>query len=117
MCEVISNWLALKDVDDGYLMLRSLSGMSSPVILKLDHSCVGLPGTLTFRELRSRLRPHLGLEPKHSLRLCSERPWYRHRTEGIVIPDNKVLPASDDSCTWRLGTICYFMCTHLREDN
>jgi hypothetical protein len=112
----IPNWCMLKNVNDGYVMLRSLwNCMPTPVILKLDHSYGG-PGTLTYRELYKRLRIHLSLESKYSLRVCSDRPWYRHSTERLVIPDRTLLPAGDSNCTHLLGTtLLFYAYVHLHD--
>ena len=85
-------------------MLTSLlSGTPRPVILKLDYERHPTGG-LTYRELHDQIRNYLLLEPKVSLRMCPERPWYRHMWKAVPIPEHRALSASDAQCRNLLGT-------------
>ena len=103
---------------DAYVMLyHQWTGNEEPVILHLNHDpCKGGPGFLTRRELHVQLRAHLRLEPKHSLRICLEQPWYRYWIHRVPVPEEHAIPADDGSSSSYWGmTLRYFQYIHLSE--
>ena len=102
----IPGWEEEKGLKNGYVMLlSSLSGREAPVILQLARG-----GRITYRQLHHQVRAALQLEPKHSLRMCPFRPWYRHMTGSIPVPEKRALPASNGQCRHLLGTTLWYYC-------
>ena len=110
------DWSGAKHKRDAYVMLFSqFSGCVQPVALRLTYDPIGGgPGKLTRRELHQQLRAHLQLEPKNSLRICPDRPWYKYWTLGITVPEKYAIPADDASSIRYCGlTLRYYVYTHL----
>ena len=106
----IPGWQEEKGLRNGYVMLlSSLSGRRVPVILQLEYGTIACGG-ITYRQLHHQVRAALQLEPKHSLRMCPFRPWYRHMTGSIPVPEKRALPASDGQCRHLLGTTLWYYC-------
>ena len=104
----IPGWRAQKGDKNGYVMLTSLvSGTLSPVILELDYES-HCTGGLTYRQLHRQVREFLKLGPRDSLRMCPERPWYRHMQCKVPFPAHRALGVSDDQCRHVLGTSLLF---------
>ena len=100
----IPGWQAQKGPRNGYVMLTTLvHGTLRPTILVLDVERKP-SGRLSYRQLHQQIREALRLESKHSLRLCSFRPWYRYMTRSCPVPENRALPATDAQCMHLLGT-------------
>ena len=112
----IPGWQAEKGTKNGYVMLTTLiHGTLRPMILVLDH-VPGTPGRLTYRQMHQQIREALGLESKHSLRLCPLRPWYRYMQTSFPIPEHRALPATDAQCMYLLGTtLLYWSYVHLTD--
>ena len=112
----LPGWQAQQGLRNGYVMLTTLvHGRLRPTILVLDieHSP---SGRLSYRQLHQQIRKALFLESKHSLRLCSFRPWYRYMQASFPIPEHRALPATDDQCTHLLGTtLLYWSYAHLTD--
>ena len=112
----LPGWQAQQGARNGYVMLTTLvNGRLRPTILVLDieHSP---SGRLSYRQLHQQIREALCLESKHSLRLCSFRPWYRYMKASFPIPEHRALPATDDQCTHLLGTtLLYWSYAHLTD--
>ena len=86
-----------------------------PTFLVLD-TALRFAGRLTYRQMHQQIREALGLESKHSLRLCPLRPWYRYMQTSFPIPEHRALPATDDQCTHLLGTtLLYWSYVHLTD--
>ena len=101
-------WLLSKGKRNGYVMLHSLlAGTLIPVILELDYES-HCTGGLTYRQLHRQVREFLKLGPRDSLRLCPERPWYRHMQCKVPFPAHRALGVSDDQCRHVLGTPLLF---------
>jgi len=97
-------WQKQKGPRNGYVMLTTLiHGGLRPTILVLDVEYKP-SGRLSYRQLHQQNREALQLETKHSLRLCSFRPWYRYMTRSFPILEHRALPATDAQCTHLLGT-------------
>ena len=112
----IPGWQAEKGTKNGYVMLTTLiHGTLRPMILVLD-PVPGTPGRLTYRQMHQQIREALGLESKHSLRLCPFRPWYRYMQTSFPIPEHRALPATDAQCMYLLGTtLLYWSYVHLTD--
>ena len=101
----IPGWLEQKGRRNGYVMLTTLHhGTLRPTILVLDVGGWKPSGRLSYRQLHQQIREALRLESKHSLRLCSFRPWYRYMTRSFPVPEHLALPATDAQCMHLLGT-------------
>jgi hypothetical protein len=81
------------------VLLRMFSGTLQPLTLSLDGA-----GGLTYRQLHRQVRAHLEIDAKHSLRICSWRPWYRFITDELLPPERRALPADDGQCQDIFGT-------------
>ena len=80
----IPGWQEQKGRRNGYVMLTTLHhGTLRPTILVLDVGGWKPSGRLSYRQLHQQIREALQLETKHSLRLCSFRPWYRYMTRSF----------------------------------
>ena len=110
------SWVERKGRRNAYVMVRGLmNGDCHPVVLICNDDV--RPG-LSYRQLYVQLRAHIGLEKKQSLRVCSDRPWYRYCTRGIIIPEHELLPVHDASCSSLFGTtLLYYTYVHLREED
>ena len=106
-------WQKQKGPRNGYVMLTTLvHGTLRPTILVLDVEYTP-SGRLSYRQLHQQIREALRLETKHSLRLCSFRPWYRYMTRSFPIPEHRALQATDAQCTHLLGTtLLYWSYVH-----
>lgn len=101
----IPGWQEQKGPRNGYVMLTTLHhGTLRPTILVLDVGGWKPSGRLSYRQLHQQIREALKLESKHSLRLCSFRPWYRYMTRSFPVPEDRALPATDAQCMHLLGT-------------
>ena len=109
-------WLLSKGQRNGYVMLYSLfSGTLIPVILELDYES-HCTGGLTYRQLHLQVREHFKLESHVSLRMCPDRPWYRHMQSRIPFPAHRALGVSDAQCRHLLGaTLLYYTYVHLTD--
>jgi hypothetical protein len=68
---------------NGYVvLLRMFSGTLKLLTLSLDGA-----GGLTYRQLHRQVRAHLEIDAKHSLRICSWRPWYGFITDQLLPPE------------------------------
>jgi len=112
----LPGWQAHQGVKNGYVMLTTLvHGRLKPTILVLDIE-QSPTGRLSYRQLHQQIREALCLESKHSLRLCSFRPWYRYMQASFPIPEHRALPATDAQCTHLLGTtLLYWSYAHLTD--
>ena len=112
----IPGWRAQKGDKNGYVMLTSLvSGTLSPVILKLDYESHPTGG-LTYRQLHLQVREYFKLESRVSLRMCPDRPWYRHMQSSFPVPERRALGASSADCRSLLGTtLLYYTYVHLTD--
>ena len=112
------NWRIIADMTghknfgkakDGYIMVVTpLDLEPKPVLLKLDYE-VKATGGLTLRSLHQQLRHAMQLEKKVALRIRCLRPWHRHMTEHMPVPEKFALPCNDAQCADLLGTtlLCY----------
>ena len=97
------------------MLTTLIHGTLRPTILVLD-PFPGITGRLTYRQMHQQIREALGLESKHSLRLCPLRPWYRYMQTSFPIPEHRALPATDAQCTHLLGTtLLYWSYVHLTD--
>ena len=112
----LPGWQAQQGVRNGYVMLTTLvHGRLKPTILVLDIE-QSPTGRLSYRQLHQQIREALCLESKHSLRLCSFKPWYRYMQASFPIPEHHALPATDAQCTHLLGTtLLYWSYVHLTD--
>ena len=112
----IPGWQTQIGVRNGFVMLTTLvHGRLRPTILVLDIE-QSPTGRLSYRQLHQQIRADLCLESKHSLRLCSFKPWYRYMQASFPIPEHRALPATDDQCTHLLGTtLLYWSYAHLTD--
>ena len=112
----IPGWQTQIGVRNGFVMLTTLvHGRLKPTILVLDIE-QSPTGRLSYRQLHQQIRADLCLESKHSLRLCSFRPWYRYMQASFPIPEHRALPATDAQCTQLLGTtLLYWSYVHLMD--
>ena len=112
----IPGWQTQIGVRNGFVMLTTLvHGRLRPTILVLDIE-QSPTGRLSYRQLHQQIRADLCLESKHSLRLCSFKPWYRYMQTSFPIPEHHALPATDAQCTHLLGTtLLYWSYVHLTD--
>jgi hypothetical protein len=114
----IPGWMESKGRRNGYVMVCSnLDETPKPTLIKLDYN-MRPSGGLSFRMLYSQIRASLKLKLGASLRMCPWRPWYRYSRETGRIPERVILPSTDGSAVYLLGTtIFYYSYVSLSSDD